>query len=227
MSTENSRLPGARDRLIDAAIAILSTDGPGEIKARRLAAAADMSTMMVYSTFGGIPGLMGAVRERGFADLEKIFEQIAYMDDPVASLFAHALACREFARGNAHLYDLMFGLSVRSTYRPVAEPTNLSGKSPAFAEANAHVTALVLRLISAQPGITETATSLAAQLWSFVHGFVSLELAGHFTDVADPVSEVFIPMGVKFVAALGGSVESAWISHRVGRELFERPSFTD
>ncbi len=36
---------------------------------------------------------------------------------------------------------------------------------------------------------------LAAQLWSFVHGFITLELAEHFVEFDDPVAQVLVPMG--------------------------------
>ena len=47
-------------------------------------------------------------------------------DDPVTDLFAMALITRELARANPHLYDLMFGLSTRATYRP----THGQGRTP-------------------------------------------------------------------------------------------------
>jgi AcrR family transcriptional regulator len=223
MSTENSRIPDARDRLLGAAVDILATDGPGEIKARRLAAATGMSTMMVYSTFGGIPGLIDAVRERGFLALRDAFTSIPPTDDPVADLFGQALACREFATRNPHLYDLMFGLSVRS-YRPVADTGSRSGHSEAFAAANDLVVGVAERLVAARPRVTESAMAITAQLWSIVHGFVSLEVAGHFVEFDDPVAEVFIPMGIKFVVAAGDDPDAAVASHVFGRRNWEAAS---
>jgi hypothetical protein len=37
---------------------------------------------------------------------------------------------------------------------------------------------------------------LAAQLWSFVHGYITLELAELFAEFAVPVAQVLAPMGV-------------------------------
>jgi hypothetical protein len=42
-------------------------------------------------------------------------------DDPIADLAVQALMCRRVARENPHLYDLMFGLSTRATYRPLTD----------------------------------------------------------------------------------------------------------
>jgi hypothetical protein len=54
-------------------------------------------------------------------------------EDPITDLFAIALTCRRVARANPHLYDLIFGLSTRATYRPVSQSeVRRSGRSPAF-----------------------------------------------------------------------------------------------
>ncbi|GAU07300.1 hypothetical protein BSLA_03f1671 [Burkholderia stabilis] len=53
---------------------------------------------------------------------------------------------------------------------------------------------------------------IGLQLWGAVHGFVTLELAGHFADVADPPSEILVPMCNNLVVGLGAtraSVEAA------------------
>ena len=44
---------------------------------------------------------------------------------------------------------------------------------------------------------------IAMQLWSAVHGFVMLELAGHFSEVADPPSEILVPLCRNVVIGLG------------------------
>lgn len=54
---------------------------------------------------------------------------------------------------------------------------------------------------------------IAAQLWSFGHGYVTLELGDHFADFADPVAEVFLPAGVSICVGLGDNPERARASH--------------
>jgi hypothetical protein len=39
----------------------------------------------------------------------------------------------------------------------------------------------------------------------YAHGFVTLELAGHFADVADPPSEILVPMCNNLVVGLGAT----------------------
>ena len=111
---------GVPERLVQATISLLAEQGPSAIKARTVAAASGLSTMLVYHYFGGIPELTRAVIDRGFKELDRAFSQLPVTEDPIADLAVQALTCRRVARENPHLYDLMFGLSTRSTYRPVA-----------------------------------------------------------------------------------------------------------
>ncbi|MFI6309839.1 TetR/AcrR family transcriptional regulator [Nocardia fusca] len=202
------------ERLIRATIELLAEQGPAAIKARTVAAAAGLSTMVVYSHFGGIPELVRAVVDRGFNELDGAFSRIPVTDDAVADLFSMALACRRIARQNPHLYDLMFGLSTRATYRPMGEADlRLSGRSPAFREAYAHMVESCARLVGSRRVDEQDPAVIAAQLWSFVHGYITLELGEHFADFDDAVEQVMLPMGVNLVVGLGGDRASAQASH--------------
>jgi AcrR family transcriptional regulator len=203
------------ERLVQATITLLAEHGPSAIKARTVAAAAGMSTMVVYSHHGGIPELISAAVDHGFNELEKAFAEDEITDDPIADLFSMALITRELALGNPHLYDAMFGLSTRATYRPTQpdKAVRRSGHSPAFKAGFAHITAACTRL--AESGRVQVANvdALAGALWSFVHGFITLELADHFVGFDDPVAEVLVPMGVTFTVGLGEDPQRARASH--------------
>ena len=54
---------------------------------------------------------------------------------------------------------------------------------------------------------------VAAQLWSFVHGYITLELGEHFAEFDDAVAQVLLPMGVNFAVGLGDTRERAQASH--------------
>src|SRR4051794_7198657 len=113
MTPDVSPLDGVPQRLVLAAMELLAEVGPSAIKARTVASAAGLSTMAVYHHFGGIPELTRAVIDRGFEELDNAFAQLLVTDDPIADLAVQALVCRQVARKNPHLYDLMFGLSTR------------------------------------------------------------------------------------------------------------------
>ncbi len=201
------------DRLLDGAIELLVEQGPAAIKARTVGAAAGMSSMVVYSHFGGVPELVQAMADRGFEELGNALAAVPATDDPILDLFMLAATCREVARANPHLYDLMFGLSSRATYRPTEASVRLSGHSPAFRAAYAQVLAACDRLVRSGRIDPSPPEVVAAQLWSFVHGFISLELADHFVEFDDPIAQVLIPMGVTFSVGLGDTLNRAQASH--------------
>ncbi len=217
-----AKLDDVPERLVRAAIGLLAEQGPSAVKARTVASASGLSTMVVYSHFGGIPELMRAVADHGFTELGAAFAQVPETEDPIADLFAMALTCRRVARENPHLYDLMFGLSTRATYRPLSDADlRLSGHSPAFREAHAHVAAACGRLVRSGRVEQQDPDVIAAQLWSLVHGYVTLELAEHFVEFEDTVAQVLLPLGVNFSVGLGDERARAEASHQVGARLYD------
>ncbi len=215
------------ERVVRATISLLAEQGPSAIKARNVASASGVSTMAVYHYFGGIAELMRAVVDHGFKELDKAFSQVPVTEDPLADLFAMALTTRRVARENPHLYDLMFGLSTRrATYRPLPDSdVRLSGRSPAFQGAYRHLSDACTRLTSSRRIRHQEPEAVAAQLWSFVHGCITLELAEHFVEFADPVAQVLQPMGVNLAVGLGDKRERAQASHEAGAGIYD--SITD
>src|SRR5438034_2966535 len=214
---------GVPERLVQATIRLLAEQGPSAIKARTVASASGLSTMAVYHHFGGIAELIRAVADRGFKELDRAFSRVPVTEDPIADLFAMALMTRRTARENPHLYDLMFGLSTRrATYRPLPDSDiRMSGRSPAFRGAYVHLAEASARLVSSGRVIQQEPEALAAQLWSFVHGYITLELAEHFVEFADPVAQVLQPMGVNLAVGLGDERERAQASHEAGARLYD------
>jgi AcrR family transcriptional regulator len=203
-----------QERLVNAAITLLREQGPSALKARTVAAECGVSTMVLYHHFGGVAELVTAVVSTGFNSFNDAFAAIPVTEDPVTDLFAMALAVRDLARENPHLYDLMFGLSTRATYRPPTDSGGrLSGRSPEFQRAYAHIVNACDRLVRSGRVHPVAPEVVAAQLWSFVHGYVTLELGEHFADFDDPVAEVFLPTGVNICVGLGDTPERARASH--------------
>jgi AcrR family transcriptional regulator len=203
------------ERLVEAATTLLAEKGPSEIKARSVCEAARVSTMAVYYHLGGVPELLQAVADKGFRDLGRAFVAVPASDDPVTTLFAMALATRKFAQDNPHRYDLMFGLSTRGTYRPQKTPNSgVSGRSDEFQAAFAQLVLACIRLVrSGRIRSGEDPEIVANQLWSAVHGFVTLELGDHFAQFSDPVREILQPMMVNVVVGLGDTAELSDASH--------------
>lgn len=218
--------PGSNDvptRLVEVTIRLLADEGPSAIKARTVAAACGLSTMVVYSHFGGIAELLHAVIDEGFRRLNEQFSGVPVTDDPLADLCSMALKARDLAQVNPHLYDLMFGLSMRATYRPLKDPhTSLGGGSSSFLGAYDQVVAACSRLIqSGRVGDCDP-KNLAGQLWSMVHGFVTLELSDHFADFDDPVDSVLLRLGTALAVGLGDDPVRARASHELAGLGLER-----
>lgn len=200
-----------RSRLIDTAIGLLAEQGPSAIQARSIAKAAQVSTMAVYSSFGGMPELLGAVADHGFRVLVAAFEGASKTGDPVTDIFTLALTHRAVAKRNPHLYDLMFGLSTRGAYRAIEldSPAGSDTRSAAFQATYGHLIEASRRLVEAGRVRKDNPAVIAAQLWSFVHGFISLELAGHLIQFDDCVRDVLLPLGINMVVGLGDRPELA------------------
>jgi len=220
MSVDRSN-PDARTRLIEATIRLLEREGPSEVKARSVTSEAGVSTMGVYTHFGGVPELLQAVAEEGLRRLVAAFESVPITDDPLADLCALSLACRDVARSNPHLYDLMFGLSIHGRYGPSRGPATprANGHSPIFEGAYSHLLGACTRLVETKCIRKTEPSRVARQLWGAVHGFVMLELAGQFADVADPPAEVLLPMCSNVVIGLGAEREK--VESSTGRVLAE------
>jgi AcrR family transcriptional regulator len=202
-------LPARRGALVEAAIRMLSESGPTAIKARTVTSEADLTTMALYSAFGGMPGLMTAVVEEGFARLDARMRTIEPSDDSIADLFSMAIECRRFAIDNPYLYDLIFGVESRDAARGKlladAPPTEGTQYQRSFGTlANACDRAIKAGRVRSPSG-----RHLAAQLWSLVHGYISLELSGHFAGFGDPVEEVLVPLAVSFMTGQGDDSDKA------------------
>lgn len=195
--------PSVPERLVAATIALLAEVGPSELKVRRISEAAGVSTITVYHHFGGITELLNAVVAEGYRALTVAMDQAARSrPDPGAQLFGIALANRHLAQRNPHLYDMMFGLSTRGTYRYVATAAD-DVVAQRFSAAYDVLAAASHRLVESGRIDVIDGHQVAAELWSFVHGFVTLEAAGHFARFANPVFDVLAPMGVHHFVGMG------------------------
>src|SRR3954453_13771167 len=96
------------ETLLDAALRLLEERGPAALRVRDVAAAADQSTMGVYTHFGSKQGLLEQFYLHGFRRLADRLEGVPSGGGGRAELLAFALAYRAFALDNEALYGLMF-----------------------------------------------------------------------------------------------------------------------
>src|SRR3954462_13073593 len=100
------RVPGStttRETLLDAALRLVEERGPGALRIRDLAAAAEESTMGVYTHFGSKQGLLEQLYLHGFQRLEDRLKGVPADGQNREELLAFALAYRAFALDNEAL----------------------------------------------------------------------------------------------------------------------------
>jgi AcrR family transcriptional regulator len=157
--------PTTRETLLDAALRLLEERGPGALRVRDVAAAADQSTMGVYTHFGSKLGLLEQLYLHGFERLEDRLDDVPSGGDRRQELVAFALAYRAFAVDNEALYGLMFE---RATPDFVPSDASRMAGLTTFEM-------LAARVAGWRPDSTDPATD-AHLVWAAMHGLVTIEL---------------------------------------------------
>jgi AcrR family transcriptional regulator len=164
----SSRGDDTRQALLDAAHDLLGTEGPGSLAVRRIATAAGMSTMNVYSRFGGKDGVLDELFIDGFRRLGELMAESPETDDPREDLRQCKQLYRRFARENATYYSLMFDRVV-----PDFVP---SERAEAIAlDTLRQLQRRIERAMAAGVIREGDSFAVATGLWACVHGLVSLE----------------------------------------------------
>ena len=154
-----------RETLLDAALRLLEERGPGALRIRDLAAAADQSTMGVYTHFGSKQGLLEQVYLHGFRLLEDRLNTVPSGGRGRQELLAFALAYRAFALDNEALYGLMFERAAPD-FVP-SDASRLAGL--------ATFEMLLNRVAEWRPDRIDPAAD-AHLVWATMHGLVTIEL---------------------------------------------------
>jgi AcrR family transcriptional regulator len=102
------RTPEMRERVLQAAVEMLATDGVAEFTTRRIAEQAHTSTPAVYELFGDKAGLVREVFFEGFRLLYERLEMVEGSGQPRAELVGILQTLRAFVRDNPVLAELMF-----------------------------------------------------------------------------------------------------------------------
>lgn len=154
-----------RRALIEQAAALLARREP--VALRSLAAATGVSTMAVYTYFGGMPGLWSAVRQEGFDRLGDRLANVRPGRDPVRHLAALGVAYVEHALGNPDLYRVMFDAGF-----DLPDP---EGASASF-ELLVHGAGAAQR--AGRFSAEVEPRDVALRYWASGHGLTSLAVAG-------------------------------------------------
>jgi AcrR family transcriptional regulator len=151
------------DQILETAIQILETDGREALSMRKLAEALDLKAPSLYRHYADRNALEQAIAAQAATQLHDALEQaIGPLRSPAKVLHQSARTYRDFAKSHPELYDLMM-----TNFTPANIP-----------EAKA-LWNFVLEVIGRITGNRDD-TSAAVALWSFLHGFVTLERNGLF-----------------------------------------------
>lgn len=170
-----------RQRLVAGAERLLAEQGADKLSLRQLAREAGISTMGIYTLFGGKDGLMQALYAEGFARLYRYALSAESKGDPVGWLWRSLNAYRRFALDHSALYRLCFGGEQR--FVPVARDLRFGSLTVPDQGAYPSYKSLMDAFAEGQRRgviVTEqSADALAHLAWAIIHGLVSLEIAGY------------------------------------------------
>jgi hypothetical protein len=183
-----------RTRVLEAAMRLLDTDGPDALQVRRIATE------------------VGAVIQEGLVRFSAALDLVGHTDDAIADLFAQGVAYRGFALANPHLYRMMFGVS-----EPKSNEQNFRdltvGDSPSALPEGTTAFGILAQLTerAAADGRVEVSDTVAfaAQIWSAIHGYVLLEMAGFFGSEGNGVLEVLAPLTIALLVGAGDERDRA------------------
>lgn len=158
--------------LLEAAHRLLAEHGSDALTVRRIATEAGMSTMNVYSRFGGKDGVVDELYIDGFNRLFAAVNSVPESDDLQHDLMEMSRAYRQFALDYPTYYGVMFRAAIHD-FTPSDRATEM-----ALAGLEVFVkritTGQELGRIRADEGYPPA--EIAAWLWACCHGLVSLEL---------------------------------------------------
>jgi AcrR family transcriptional regulator len=164
------RTPELRDKVLDAAVAVLVSEGVEGFTTRRIAREAETSLPAVYELFGDKAGLVREVFFGGFRLLDRHLAEAGGTGDARADLEATFVAFRGFVSANPTLAQVMFS-------RPFADFDPGPSELAAGAAAREFVVRRVRRGIEA--GLFRgDETDIAHVLLALAQGLAAQESAG-------------------------------------------------
>jgi AcrR family transcriptional regulator len=208
-----------RERLIEAGMHLLDSQGPEALQARKVAAEIGASTMSVYTHLGGMNGLLEAIVAASFERFGAALATAPVTDDPMSDFFMMGDAYREFALASPQRYRLMFGPASPQAFRaPTAEMP--------VATATFEQLVTAVRRIAATGRIrADDVVDLAGRVWSMIHGIVLLEIVGAFGHDDRALTHILGPMTVDMFVGMGDSREHAERSMRRATAAIPSPVY--
>jgi AcrR family transcriptional regulator len=162
-----------RRRVLEVAARLLAEEGPQGLSLRRVAAESGGSTQLIYTLFGGKPGLANALYGEGFrrlgAAMGAALESSPPPGDP-ERLVALGRAYRAFALAEPAFFSVMFGRAI-----PGFTPER-ANRGIGRALTLGRVVQAAQECLDAGTLVGTDAEELARTCWVTTHGLASLEV---------------------------------------------------
>jgi AcrR family transcriptional regulator len=159
----------ARQAILQAALRVLVEEGHGALTVRRVANVAGVSTIGVYTWFGGKDGLVDAIWIDGFHSFANSLRRAASGKAPIENMCAQATAYRRWALAHPMHYRVMF-LGAMPGHQPSAEAAAAGTVAYELIESAVSAAADQGLLVSNDVSAT------TMMMWGLVHGLVALQL---------------------------------------------------
>lgn len=155
-----------RERIVTTAWDLIEAEGLDRLSLNKLARKLGIKAPSLYNHIENKTGLLRAVNE---LTMERLMAHLgaavtAAGDDLTTQLFAIAYAAREYAHAHQDLY-LLLNASSEEVYPDL----------PRMIAAVSEIETVTMRLAG-----PEHAMNAMRGLWALTHGFIMLEIAGHF-----------------------------------------------
>ena len=165
-----------RRLVLDAAIAIIESNGAESLSMREVARRAGVSHQAPYHYFGDRSGIFAAISEEGFSSLAHAFRDVHETELPAAK--AGFIAYLNFAREHVGHFRVMFrndicGVATHALTQTAADS--------AFDELRLMVSRITGPAIDPNKAFT-----FAAMLWSLSHGLATLVIDGPLPNKLPP-----------------------------------------
>jgi len=184
-------------KLLSAAASLLVKDGVNGLTTRKIATAANTSTMAVYTNFGSINKLGNELIAYGFSLLWDDVRLVQSSENALADLLYITTGYLNFANKHPALYKCMFGITSLGELK-TSEKENL--KSGIYTLDI--VVKTIERLIKDEVIKAENAFYIANEWWVIVHGYSLFEFGDIFTKEKS-VPKVLVPLLHHFFIGLG------------------------
>lgn len=194
-------------QLVTAATRELETGGPEWVRVRTVAASVGLTTQSIYSIFGGLPGLLNAVAERGLTDLATRVASVSASRDPVADLMTALIIHAGWAIEHPKLYRFMYTTTSYPTQDRPPSDTATTGTEGL----SVHQTylALISKAIAAGRLKHRDPVYSLRQLLSATHGWAMLQTGGDFGPDPTPDWPLLGDLLINLTTGLGDERTSA------------------